>query len=49
MVEPKHEIVTLKKEYGDEEVTRIIREVMQKMADGKYGKKVLLRIEEPDD
>ncbi|EIM86660.1 trans-2-enoyl-CoA reductase [Stereum hirsutum FP-91666 SS1] len=47
--EPKHEIVTLKKEYGDEEATGIVREVMRKMAEGKYGKKVLLRVEEPDD
>lgn len=41
--------MTLKKEYGDEEATGIVREVMRKMAEGKYGKKVLLRVEEPDD
>lgn len=39
----------LKKDYGDEEVTRIVREVVQKISEGRYGKKILLKVEEPDD
>ncbi|THH19263.1 hypothetical protein EW146_g1886 [Bondarzewia mesenterica] len=47
--EPKHEILTLHKTESDGEATRKVREVMTRMAEGKYGKKVLLRVEEPDD
>lgn len=36
-------------EDSDEAATEKVRGVMQKLAKGQYGKKVLLKIEEPED
>ncbi|TFY77164.1 hypothetical protein EWM64_g6848 [Hericium alpestre] len=47
--EPKHEVLTLPKGDSDAEVANKVRAVIAKMNEGKYGRKVLLRIEEPDD
>lgn len=49
MKEPKYEIITVGKGESDPDVTKKIREVFSKIGEGKYGKKVLLQIEEPDD
>jgi len=38
----------VKKEECDDEATRKIQDVFTKMNEGRYGKKVLLKIEEPD-
>ncbi|EIN06047.1 NAD(P)-binding protein [Punctularia strigosozonata HHB-11173 SS5] len=46
--EPEHEIITLRKNDGDDQLSNEVREIFAKMKEGQ-GKKVLLRIEEPDD
>lgn len=33
----------------DEEAGEKVREIVRKIGEGKYGKKVLLRIEDPED
>ena len=43
--EPEHEIVTLTAEEPDEEASRKVKDAIAKMAEGQYGKKVLLRLE----
>jgi len=43
--EPEHEIVTLSARESDEEASRKVRDVIKKMTEGHYGKKVLLRVE----
>ncbi|KAJ7583382.1 hypothetical protein C8J56DRAFT_953880 [Mycena floridula] len=43
--EPEHEIVTVKANESDEEASRRISEIFTKMASGRFGKKVLLRME----
>ncbi|KAF9812627.1 hypothetical protein IEO21_06098 [Rhodonia placenta] len=45
--EPEHEIVTLEGSLTDEQAGARVREVARKIGEGKYGKKVLLRIEDP--
>jgi len=45
---PEHEVVTITKEETDEEATGRIRRVMRTLAEGRYGKKVLLKIESKD-
>jgi len=45
LTEPEHEIVTLKVGESDEEASKKVRDVIAKMAEGQYGKKVLLRLE----
>lgn len=42
---PEHEIVTICAEQSDEEATRKLKMMMKAMAEGRYGKKVLLKIE----
>jgi len=37
--------VTISAEQSDEEATRKLREMVKTMAEGRYGKKVLLKIE----
>jgi len=43
--EPEHEIVTITAGETDEEASKKVRDVIAKMAEGQYGKKVLLRLE----
>ncbi|KAH8832606.1 hypothetical protein DL96DRAFT_1667202 [Flagelloscypha sp. PMI_526] len=43
--EPEHEVVVVQKKLSDEEAVRILRDVLDKLGKGKYGKKVMLRIE----
>lgn len=43
--EPEHEIITVKENESDDEASTKVREVIQKMSEGQYGRKVLLRLE----
>jgi len=43
--EPEHEIVKIASSISDEAATKEIRDVMARIANGKYGKKVLLHLE----
>ncbi|KXN89404.1 putative trans-2-enoyl-CoA reductase, mitochondrial [Leucoagaricus sp. SymC.cos] len=43
---PEHEIVSIGKQESDSEATSKIRGIFQKLAAGRYGKKVLLKFEE---
>lgn len=43
--EPEHEIITLSADESDEDASQKVRDVIIKMAEGQYGKKVLLRLE----
>ncbi|KAJ6581315.1 hypothetical protein B0H19DRAFT_1018049 [Mycena capillaripes] len=43
--EPEHEILTIPAHYSDEVAGQKIRDIMSKIAQGQYGKKVLLKIE----
>lgn len=43
--EPEHEILTLPESLSDEEASQKVRDVIGKIAEGQYGKKVLLRVE----
>ncbi|KAF9473358.1 NAD(P)-binding protein [Pholiota conissans] len=43
---PEHEIVTIPASESDEEATQRLREALEAMSEGKYGKKVLLKIED---
>jgi mitochondrial enoyl-[acyl-carrier protein] reductase / trans-2-enoyl-CoA reductase len=45
--EAEHEILSIPASDSDEAATVKVREIMQKLAKGQYGKKVLLKIEEP--
>lgn len=45
--EPEHEILTILASDGDTAATKKIRDVMTKLAKGQYGKKILLKIEQP--
>jgi trans-2-enoyl-CoA reductase len=47
LTEPEHEIVTLGANETDEAATAKIRGIFSKILEGRYGKKVLLKIEEP--
>jgi len=40
--------VTITKEQTDEEATEKVRCIMRALAEGRYGKKVLLKIENKD-
>ncbi|KAJ7281836.1 hypothetical protein C8J57DRAFT_1560013 [Mycena rebaudengoi] len=42
---PEHEILTISAEDSDEIAGQKIRDIMTKMAEGQYGKKVLLKLE----
>jgi len=41
--EPEHEVISIDGQDNDSEATRRMREVFQKLAEGSYGKKVLIR------
>jgi trans-2-enoyl-CoA reductase len=43
--EPEHEIITVAAGQSDEDATKSLRYILTKMAEGQYGKKVLLRLE----
>ena len=43
--EPNHEIVKIPGNLSDEEATRVIRDVMNKAANGSGGKKLLLQVD----
>lgn len=47
--EAEHEILAIPASDSDETATSKVRDVMRKLAKGQYGKKVLLKIEEPAD
>lgn len=47
--EPQHEIVTLEKSLTDAQAQDKVREIMTRIEKGEYGKKVLWKIEQPDD
>ncbi|KAH8093752.1 NAD-binding protein [Cristinia sonorae] len=47
--EPEHEVVTLPREENDEGVTRRVKDLFVKMSKGQYGRKVLLKVEDPHD
>ncbi|KAI0761919.1 hypothetical protein BC629DRAFT_1652939 [Irpex lacteus] len=47
--EAEHEVLRIPGGDSDEAATEKVRGVMQKLAKGQYGKKVLLKIEEPAD
>ncbi|KZP34668.1 NAD(P)-binding protein [Athelia psychrophila] len=43
--DPEHEILTLEAGESNEDVSKKIRDVLVKLSEGRYGKKVLLRVE----
>jgi hypothetical protein len=43
--EPDHEIITIERRDSDDVATEKIRALMDRMAMGRYGKKVLLQLE----
>ncbi|KIP09981.1 hypothetical protein PHLGIDRAFT_66541 [Phlebiopsis gigantea 11061_1 CR5-6] len=45
--EPEHEIVTIPAGDSDEQATKRVRGIIESLAQGQYGKKVLLSIEQP--
>ncbi|KAJ7050485.1 hypothetical protein C8F01DRAFT_1067689 [Mycena amicta] len=45
--EPEHEILTISAQDSDEVAGQKVRDIMGKLLEGQYGKKVLLRIEDP--
>ncbi|KZT09998.1 NAD(P)-binding protein [Laetiporus sulphureus 93-53] len=45
--EPAHEMVVIPGTMSDEEAGERVREVMRRIAEGRYGRKVLLRVEDP--
>ncbi|KAI0296047.1 trans-2-enoyl-CoA reductase [Russula brevipes] len=47
--EPKHEVVTIEKEASEEQASSAISDVFQKIALGKFKKKVILKIEGADE
>jgi mitochondrial enoyl-[acyl-carrier protein] reductase / trans-2-enoyl-CoA reductase len=47
LAEPEHEVATVGAHETDEEAAIKVRNIITKMSLGRYGKKVLLRIEEP--
>ena len=49
LAEPEHEIVTLNAGLSDVEVAQSVREIILKISQGRYGKKVLLALEDPHD
>jgi hypothetical protein len=46
--EPEHEIITVRAAESDEEAGRKVREVIAKISEGQYNKKVLLKIEDSE-
>lgn len=42
---PEHEIVTIKAQESDIEASQRLRSLMTRMAEGRYGKKVMLKLE----
>lgn len=44
--EPAHEIVAIRPSQTDEEATSVVRRVFEKISQGRYGKKVLVRFDE---
>lgn len=42
---PQHEIVTISAQQTDGEATEKIRDTFKALSEGRYGKKVLLKIE----
>lgn len=49
MKEPEHEILTIAASDDDTSATEKIRDVVAKLAKGQYGKKILLKLEQPID
>lgn len=49
MKEPEHEVLTISAGDSDDIATRKVQGVIRKLTEGKYGKKVLVRIEQPAD
>ncbi|KAF7796817.1 hypothetical protein EIP86_008001 [Pleurotus ostreatoroseus] len=47
--ESEHEILTIPASDNDNTATQRIRDIFQKLSQGQYGKKVLLKIEQPAD
>ncbi|TFK32796.1 hypothetical protein BDQ12DRAFT_691998 [Crucibulum laeve] len=45
---PEHEVVTVEAEDSDDQATEKMRAVMSKLAEGRFGKKVLLKIEDTE-
>jgi ribosomal protein L35AE/L33A len=43
--EPRHEIIEIRREAGDETATSVMREIFQRMALGEVKKKVILKVE----
>lgn len=43
--EPEHEIMTIHADQEDETATQALREKMQKIRSGRYGKKVLIKFD----
>jgi len=46
--EPEHEIITIRGKDTNDEAADKINSVIAKMAEGQYGKKALLRLEETE-
>jgi hypothetical protein len=44
--EPESVIVTLGGNESDEEVTQKVRDIFMKLGEGRFGRKVLLKVEE---
>jgi len=42
---PEHEIVTIRAQESDIEASQRLRSLITRMAEGKYGKKVMLKLE----
>lgn len=49
LAEPQHEIITLSAEQSDAEVAQSVKDAIAKMGAGRYGAKVLLKLEDPRD
>ena len=46
--EPKHEIVTVKKEASQEQASSAIGEIFRRIASGSFKKKAIIRVEGAD-
>jgi len=43
--EPEHEILSLRADKSDEQITKDVRDIVTKMAEGQFGRKVLFKLE----
>ena len=48
MKEPRHEVISIGAQDTDEQAGEKVREVIKKVSEGQYGKKVLLKLDTAD-